>query len=147
MKQKKVENMLQMVSNMKIRNIRNKYIRYICLFLKFFIAIYILNNILTLICGVALLLNFGIFNPAIIRIIITTIIPMIIIIFLLYKNISKKDKPMVCLCFFLIIYQILYEPSVKTDVFYDDKKSYMENFIESFKKTYSEPFEKYEHNY
>jgi len=146
MKQKKVENMLQKLLNMKIRKIKNKYIKYTCLFLKYLIAIYILNYLLLILGIIAIFINFGMINPAIISIIILTIIPIIFIIYLLYKNITRRDKPMAYLCIFLIIYQIIHEPLIKTDVFYNEQKSYMENFIESFKKTYTEPFDKYEHH-
>jgi hypothetical protein len=132
---------------MKIKNIKNPYLMYAFLFLKYFIAINILNLILIILCIIFLFINFGMINPSIIRLIMNTILPSFVIIYFLLKNISRRDKPMICFCVFLIVYQILYEPFITIDVFYDNQKSYLSNFIESFKKTYSEPFEHYEHQF
>jgi len=137
--------MLQKVRNMKIRDIKNHYIMYTCLFLKYFISINILNLILLILGVIAIFFNFGRTNPAIIRLFISTILPIIFIIYLLSKNILKRDKPMTYFCIFLIIYQLLYEPLTNTYFLYDVKKSTLDNFIYSIKKTYLEPFEEYEY--
>jgi len=125
---------------MKIKNV---YLKNMIIFSIYFICLSIINYILLLIGVIILFFDFGAHSPTRIILIINTILPNIFLIYFLSKNINKKNKPKIYFFVFLIIYELLHMPFRNMYFFYEDKKSLIDNFSDSMKEHYVEPFKKY----